>query len=601
MNKQDGTFSLLDIVQAGLRLLPYLPKMIRNNYLLNKVGTKDRLSTGYILEMTSSRYPENKFLIFEDKHWSYQEFNMWVNRIAHLLKKQGVRAGDCVALMFSNSPELLACLFAVNKIGAIAGMLNHHQNGKALEHSLGLIKPRLVIVGSDCLDGMSSARTVLDKDVLLYCYGDEGNLFGYLNIAVEIEGQPSKNLLETAQITLGKKCFYIFTSGTTGLPKAATMTHHRWYRAGLGMGLTAMRLTSKDIMYCPLPLYHNNALTVALSSVLNSGATLAISRQFSVSRFWTDIRFYNATSFIYIGEMCRYLLQAKECSNDKKNRIRVIIGNGMRAEIWEKFQKRFDIKHICEFYGASENSTAFINILNLKRTAGFCPMEYAIVKFNIENEVPISDYNGFMQKVRRGGNGLLLTEVNHKIPFDGYSERKATQSKLFRNVFKKGDCWFNTGDIVQDQGFRHISFVDRIGDTYRWKGENVATTEVESVIQNFPNVQEAIVYGVQVPHTDGRAGMVAITPIEDQIVDLSQIYTYLVSKLPGYAIPLFIRLREKCETTSTFKIKRKELQQEAFYSQSNDEQIYVLHDRNFGYTPLNGEILQKIESGQIRF
>ncbi|WP_436868913.1 long-chain-acyl-CoA synthetase [Acinetobacter courvalinii] len=598
---QKNTFSLIDIATAGLRLLPNLPKVIYYNKSLSKLNPDSLLSTGLIFEKMAEKYPERFFLLFEDKKWTYKDFNIWVNQIAHALKRRGVCSGDCVGLMFENCPELLACTLAVNKLGAIAAMINYHQRDKILQHSINLVKPKILIVGDTCLDSVSSILSTLDPKILLFSYATEKEYFEYLSLSNEIADQPSINLSETLQIKLREKCYYIFTSGTTGLPKAASMTHYRWYKAGIAMGLMSMRLKSKDVMYCPLPLYHNNALTVALSSVINSGSALALSRKFSSTHFWEDIRKFEATCFIYVGELCRYLLNSPKQINDSKNKVRVIIGNGMRPEIWEDFQKRFSINHICEFYGASENSTAFVNLLNLKKTAGFGPMSYAIVRFDTNKEKPIIDSYGFMNKVNKGESGLLLTEVNRNIPFDGYNDRKATEAKLFRNVFQKGDCWFNTGDLVKDQGFRHISFVDRVGDTYRWKGENIATTEIEGVIQKFPFIAEAVVYGVEVPKTDGKAGMVAITLESRTSIDLLNLYKYLKSKLPVYSIPLFIRIQKKQECTETFKIKKSDLKKKSFRSHDPDSEIYVLYDKDQGYKKLTDDILHLIEIGQFKF
>jgi acyl-CoA synthetase (AMP-forming)/AMP-acid ligase II len=360
-----------------------------------------------------------------------------------------------------------------------------------------------------------------------------------------------------------------------------------------------MRLNSSDVLYCPLPFYHNNALTVALSAVIGCGAAIAISRKFSASQFWADVRAYGATSFIYVGELCRYLLNAPPAPDDRDNRLRVIIGNGMRPEIWDEFQRRFAVAHICEFYGASENSLAFVNIFNLKRTAGFCPMRYSIVRFDPDAETPIKGSDGFMQPVRRGEIGLLLCEVSEKSPFDGYTDKHATEAKLFRNALRQGDCWFNTGDLVKDQGYRHISFVDRVGDTFRWKGENVATTEVEGAVQVFPGIAEAVVYGVQVPHADGRAGMLALTHEPGSEFLPKAFYLHLADKLPVYAIPLFIRLQSQQELTATFKIRKTDLKRQGYAL--GEPPIYVLRDRDHGYELLTPELLALIEQGAIRF
>src|SRR5574343_1354177 len=293
------------------------------------------------------------------------------------------------------------------------------------------------------------------------------------------------------------------------------MSHYRWHRCMSGMGIMGLRLRPEDVLYCPLPLYHNNALTVSWGAVVGAGASLVLVPKFSASRFWDDVRCYQATSFCYIGELCRYLLNQPARPDDRAHRVRAMLGNGLRPEIWDAFQQRFGIDHIAEFYTASECNLAFINALGLPRTTGLCPLSYAIVRMDLDTEQPVrSGRRQHMSRVQRGEVGLLITEITTRAPLDGYTDAKATEAKVLRNVFKKGDAWFNTGDLVRHQGLHHMQFVDRLGDTFRWKGENVATTEVEGVLAHQAEVAEAVVYGVTVPGADGRAGMAALTLVE---------------------------------------------------------------------------------------
>ncbi|WP_330211946.1 long-chain-acyl-CoA synthetase [Pseudomonas sp. Z18(2022)] len=595
----DNTFSLMDVAAAGFRLAPHFGRMLVSQRALAKADGEQLASIGRIFETRAEQQPSRPFLLFERKTWSYEQFNGWVNRLAQSFKAKGVRNGDCVALMFENRPELLACVLAANKLGAIAGMLNHHQRGDVLNHSLDLMQPRLVVIGEECFESFDPQRATLEGGVTVFWSGIGQLPAGYADLERDSAERAMHNLPETRQVKLKQKCYYIFTSGTTGMPKAAAMTHLRWYKAGIGMGQLAMRLTRRDIMYCPLPLYHNNALTVALSSVINSGCAIAISRKFSASRFWNDIRTVGATSFIYVGELCRYLLNSPPRQNDRDNRLSVIIGNGMRPDIWEAFQQRFGVRHICEFYGASENNLGFVNLLNLKRTAGFCPMSYAIVRFDPEAESPIRGEGGYLERVEKGGTGLLLCEVSDAVPFDGYTDNQASEAKLLRNVFSPGDTWFNTGDLMRDQGFRHVAFVDRVGDTFRWKGENVATTEVEGVVQRYPGVADAVVYGVQVPHADGRAGMLALTLEPSVAFCLADFYKHVSKSLPAYAVPLFIKLQAQQETTATFKVKKIDLKQQGF--RLSGDPVYFLRDRAMGYEPLTTHLHAAIERAEIRF
>jgi acyl-CoA synthetase (AMP-forming)/AMP-acid ligase II len=366
------------------------------------------------------------------------------------------------------------------------------------------------------------------------------------------------------------------------------------------MGRAAMCLTADDVFYCALPFYHNNALTLCWSSVLTSGATLAMARKFSASGFWTEIRSTGATAFVYIGEFCRYLLNQPGSTTDREHRVRVIIGNGLRPEIWDAFQQRFGIKHICEFYGSSEGNLVFVNALGLPRTAGFTPNPYAIVDFDPQNERPRKSPGGFMRRVSTGEVGLLITEVSAANPFDGYTDAASTQAKLLRDVFRKGDLWINSGDLVRDQGLHHIAFVDRVGDTFRWKGENVATTEVERAFDAIHGIAQASVYGVQIPNTDGRVGMAAIVMSTGEHFDGVATARALIHALPSYAVPLFVRIVKQQETTETFKVRKVELKQQGFDPAQVSEPLFVLLDRDGGYEALTTQTYKRILSGEMK-
>jgi fatty-acyl-CoA synthase len=402
------------------------------------------------------------------------------------------------------------------------------------------------------------------------------------------------------------KAFYIFTSGTTGMPKASVMTHYRWLRALAGFGGLGLRLNSNDTLYCCLPLYHNNALTVALSSVLNSGATLAIGKSFSASKFWDDVIRYDATAFVYIGEVCAYLLNQPEKPTDRQHKVRVICGNGLRPAIWDDFTKRFGIKRVCEFYSASESNTAFVNFFNLDKTTGICPSPVAFVEYDEEGE-PVRDDEGRVKKVKNGEAGLLLSKVSSFQPFDGYTDKEESEKKLVRDAFKEGDVWFNTGDLMRAQGFGHAAFTDRLGDTFRWKGENVATTEVEAAVSTDPQVEEATVFGVEVPDTGGKAGMVAIQLKEGQEFDGKALAKAAFDKLPGYAVPLFVRVVKELAHTSTFKSQKGDLRKEGYGGSSGEgddddvkveDPIYVLSSKSEGYVEYYDDYLTEVKDGK---
>lgn len=596
-----------DIAKGAVEAFPDLARVARGLFELVR-AKPDRIdSIGLRLQRIAASAPDRTALIFEGRRWTYAEFNVWANRVADVLRQCGVARGDRVAMLFDNRPEALVCAAAAIKLGAVAAMLNHHQRGEVLAHSIRLTGARVLIsadiaAGEEVLadTGFAPGDAATSGWDFLWCGGEPAPA-GWQSLDNRLQAASGLNPPETATVTLREPCFYIFTSGTTGLPKASVMTHYRWTRGMAGLGIAAMRLRPDDVFYCCLPLYHNNALTVSWGAVLGAGCTLALSRKFSASRFWSEVSETGSTAFCYIGELCRYLLNRPAAPADRRHGVRVIVGNGLRPEIWDDFQQRFGIERICEFYGASESNLAFVNGLNVQRTAGYCPMSFAIVSYDADADQPVRDAQGWMRKVPKGGVGLLVTEVSDSAPFDGYTDKQASESKLLRNVFKRGDCWFNTGDLVRDQGFRHIQFVDRVGDTFRWKGENVATTEVEAALNQFAGVEHAVVYGVQVPGCDGRAGMAALTLADASEERLLALAKHLDASLPAYAVPLFLRLREEHETTTTFKFRKRELQREAFDPEAVDEPLYVLATRADGYQPLTSARYRDIESGSLRF
>jgi len=445
----------------------------------------------------------------------------------------------------------------------------------------------------------------LENEDRLYYQREDGQRplpDGYTELDKVLPGQSTANPPTTGEITLGDRFAYVFTSGTTGLPKASIQTHRRWFTGQTWFGKVVMNLKPTDIHYCPLPFCHTNGLNVAWSSAAGSGAALAIRRKFSASNFLDDVRKFNANSFIYIGEICRYLMNQPEKPDDADNPLVSCVGNGLRPDIWKAFKKRFGIKKVFELYGAAEGTLIFTNLLNVDCTVGMCLTPHTIVKYDVEEDRPIRDASGFMQPVASGETGLILAEISETLPFAGYTDKKETEKKILRDVFEKGDQWFNFGDLVLNQGFRHIQFVDRIGDTFRWKGENVSTGEVEKIINTHNQVSESTVYGVTIPGTDGRAGMAAIIPaVPAEEFDLALLKEIAVNGLPQYAVPKFVRLKKEFETTGTHKVKKVVLRREAFDPEKSSDPLFVLLPDDKEYTPLTQELYSEISEGKYRF
>ncbi len=364
------------------------------------------------------------------------------------------------------------------------------------------------------MDTIHDIRDDLDLKKNFFYFADQDTLAdpgtapeGFANLATEIKDCSSENPATTSQTFLRDPLFYIYTSGTTGLPKAVVFNHGRWEKAYGAFGYSAVRLGKDDRLYCTLPFYHATGMVICWASVIAGEGGLSIARKFSASRFWDDVRKHNCTAFGYVGELCRYLNEQPEKPNDADNPVHTIVGNGLRPSIWKQFKARFGIERVVELYASSEGNVAFTNVFNFDNTVGFSPVSYAIVKYDKEADEPVRDKNGHMIKVGKGESGLMLGEITDKTPFDGYTDPEKTEKAIFRDVFKKGDAWFNTGDMMRDIGFRHAQFVDRLGDTFRWKGENVSTTEVEQILDGFEQIVESVVYGVEIPGTNGRAGM----------------------------------------------------------------------------------------------
>ncbi len=355
-DEKSGTRSsvgLLDIASRVPGLLMDVPTILRG--VITGFGARPsaKTSIGKVFQDRAAAHADKLFLKFEDQELTYREANEAVNRYAAVLAARGVGHGDVVGIMLRNSPEPVLLMLAAVKCGAISGMLNYHQRGDVLKHSLGLLSATVVVADPDFVEPIKESGADTDRLVTL----DE-----FKRLA---DTAPTSNPATAAAVLAKDKAFYIFTSGTTGMPKASVMTHYRWLRALAGFGGLGMRLNSNDTLYCCLPLYHNNALTVALSAVLNSGATLALGKSFSASKFWDDVIRYDATAFVYIGEICAYLLNQPAKDTDRKHKVRVICGNGLRPAIWDEFTERFGIDRVCEFYGASEGNTAFVNVLNV--------------------------------------------------------------------------------------------------------------------------------------------------------------------------------------------------------------------------------------------
>jgi len=573
-------------------------------------------SLGLLVEQHARSHPNDPALICEDEKLTWLELDDRSSRIARQLKAQGVVKGDCVSLLMQNRVEFVICLLGIIKLGATAGLINTNLTRAPLVHCISLINSKKCIFGEELTEPLNEVRDELSledgKDYLFV--NDEGDQ-PPPNWAVTLDSKDESveggHLEDLQNVEIGSTAFYIFTSGTTGLPKAAVVSHRRTLPNAMMSAKFMLRINRSDRMYNCLPLYHGTGLMIGLSAAFTVGASTVIRRRLSVSQFWDDIRKYDCTCFVYIGEFIRYLLSRPEQSNDTDNRIKAIVGNGLRPDIWHKFKNRFGIERIGEFYGASEGNGGFANVFNKDCTVGLGVAPVKLVKYDVANDVIIRNDNGFCIEVDKGEPGLLLIEVTSKTQFEGYTNNEASQKKLENDVLKKGDTYFNSGDLMKtvDVGFAfgqaHYQFVDRIGDTFRWKSENVSTNEVGEIINQHSDVHFTNVYGVEIPGTDGRAGMAAIV-FGDHIthhkdLDIQSLSDHIVSNLPSYARPIFIRMLKELPTTTTHKLQKNDLRDQAFHLDKVSDELFVMKPGDNVYSRLDSDFYDQIIQRSVAF
>jgi citronellyl-CoA synthetase len=598
-----------------LRKLPMIakaiPRVVKGMKVANVTDPTRSCGLGWTFEQATLRNPEGPALLQGDVRLTYAQVNQWANRIAHYLNGQGIGKGDVVAVFIENRPELLVTILALAKVGAVCALLNTSQTRDTLIHSVNLVAPVAVVVGEELVPAYAAIRDqvaitaprtwfVADQDT----YSHPGIApEDYVNLISASADASSENPPSSQQIFFDDPCFYIYTSGTTGLPKAGVFKHGRWMRSSASFGMIALNMGPDDVVYCTLPLYHATGLCVCWGSAVNGASGFAIRRKFSASQFWNDVRRYRATTLGYVGELCRYLVDQPASADDSCHDVRKMIGNGLRPGAWAEFKTRFAVDHICELYAASDGNIGFTNILNFDNTIGFSLMAWELVAYDHDSGEPLRSADGFMSKVGKGEQGLLLARIDEKAPLDGYTDPQKTAKVVLHDVFTKGDRFFNTGDLLRNIGFGHAQFVDRLGDTYRWKGENVSTTEVENLLLQHPHISEAVAYGVEIRNTNGRAGMAAITPAESlATLDFAELLTFARERMPAYAVPLFLRVKVKMETTGTFKYQKTRLKNEGFDPvQAGDDPIYAWLPGTQTYVRVTDEVLAEIHQGKHRY
>jgi citronellyl-CoA synthetase len=572
----------------------------------------DNASLAHSFEETVTKFGSNNFIYFENEKWTYNQTNEAANVLANKLVDDGVELGDRVVLFMENRPNYIISILALNKIGAIGVLINTSLTGNPLIHCINSSDSKKCIIGAELATSLEEVLSEINiKDRSDIYWVKDGNNYECPEWASDIDTlvdtSKSNNLNITNKVTAKDIAFYIFTSGTTGVPKAALFPNAKIIAASVNISKGGYRIDSSDCMYNCLPLYHSTGLMLGLCACVQVGAATFIRRKFSASAFWKEAKQFNTTAFVYVGELCRYLSFQEPSEEEINNPISKMVGNGLRPDLWDCFRNRFGVERIVEIYGASEGNALFMNLLNKDETIGMTNAKVGIFKYDVAEDKLVKNENDKYIEVDDHQPGLLLVEIGPNAIYNGYTDKKASEEKVVSNVLTEGDRWFNTGDLVKtmDVGFslgrKHYQFVDRVGDTFRWKSENVSTNEVAEILNSFDHVNMANVYGVKIPKSEGRAGMVAFNCNLDEF-NWDDFSSFVIDKLPSYAQPIFVRIIEELETTGTFKLKKNDLREEAYHlDKVKGNQVFIKKPGQNTYVPLDRDYYEIIESGEAGF
>ncbi|XP_068832774.1 long-chain fatty acid transport protein 4 [Capricornis sumatraensis] len=570
---------------------------------------RERRTVPILFAATVQRHPDKTALIFEgtDTHWTFRQLDDYSNSVANFLQAQGLASGDVAALFMENRNEFVGLWLGMAKLGVEAALINTNLRRDALLHCLTSSQARALVFGSEMAPAVLEIHANLDPSLNLFCSGPwepSAGPAGTKHLDPLLEDAP-KHQPSRPNKGFVDKLFYIYTSGTTGLPKAAIVVHSRYYRMA-ALVYYGFRMRPDDIVYDCLPLYHSAGNIVGMGQCLIHGMTVVIRKKFSASRFWDDCIKYNCTIVQYIGELCRYLLNQPPREVEGQHRVRMALGNGLRQSIWTEFSSRFHIPQVAEFYGATECNCSLGNFDGQVGACGFnsriLSFVYPIrlVRVNEDTMELIRGPDGLCIPCKPGEPGQLVGIIIQQDPlrrFDGYLNQSANNKKIARDVFKKGDQAYLSGDVLVMDELGYVYFRDRTGDTFRWKGENVSTTEVEGTLSRLLDMADVAVYGVEVPGTEGRAGMAAVASSSGSC-DLEHLAQLLQKELPQYAHPIFLRFLPELHKTATFKLQKTGLRKEGFDPTVVKDQLFYLDARKGLYVPLDHEAYTRIQAGQ---
>jgi fatty-acyl-CoA synthase len=561
-----------------------------------------------VLDELADRYGDAPALLSDRETLSYRGLAERANRYARWARGEGLGKGETVCLLMPNRPEYMAAWIGITRAGGVAALINTNLVGTALAHCIDIVEPRHVVVAAELADGFATARALLKTRPKVWSHGEGGGPEPRIDLLVDALPGHRLEAAERAALTIEDHALYIYTSGTTGLPKAANINHYRVMLATHAFA-GVMDTKSTDRMYDCLPMYHTVGGLVATGAVLLNGGSVVIREKFSAHEFWDDVVRYGCTLFQYIGELCRYLVHSPPNPNETRHRLRMACGNGLRPDLWDEFKTRFRIPHILEFYGATEGNVNIFNFEGKPGAVGRVPwfvahrFPIAVVRFDVEHQQPVRNADGFCERCDANEPGEVIGRIvnDPERPgnrFEGYAAANQNENKILHGVFEKGDAWFRTGDLMRKDENGYFYFVDRVGDTFRWKGENVSTSEVAEAINTFPGIADANVYGVTVVGRDGRAGMAAI--VCDGQCDLGALHAHLAANLPDYARPMFLRVQTEIDVTGTFKQKKVDLVRQGFNPAATSDAIYFNDPVMGAFVPLDTALYRRIESGEVR-
>jgi len=571
-------------------------------------GNPDRILPAVILEV-AAKMGDAPALLSDQESFTYRVLAERTNQYARWALDQGLEKGDVVCLLMANRPEFMAIWLGITSAGAVVSLLNTNLAGPSLAHCIHAVSPKHIIVSAEFAKDLADALVPRSPSPVIWSHGVSDAPFPRIDLEIACHSGEPLSREERPLVRIDDLALYIYTSGTTGLPKAARVSHARvmqwshWFAGMLGA-------QSTDRMYNCLPMYHSVGGVQAPGAALVAGGSVVLRDKFSASRFWSDILRWDCTLFQYIGELCRYLLSAEPCREETMHRIRVACGNGLAPEIWDSFKERFRIPRIVEFYAATEGGVSLFNVQGKRGAIGHIPaylahrFSPALVVFDSETGEPARNQQGFCIPCAPNQPGEALGKIvndpsNVGSRFEGYTTEEASEKRILRNVFAPGDAWVRTGDLMRKDDNGYFYFVDRIGDTFRRKGENVSTTEVSQAICAFRGVSEANVYGVSVPNTEGRVGMAAL--VAEENLDLAGLRKHLVHCLPAYARPVFLRIGSGFDVTGTFKYSKTKLICQGYDPLASADALYFDSLESEAFVQLDKEFYDRIQSGGIRF